>query len=57
MIDGVFYTIGDFRENVAKLKEALFAKKLGQKIRVRKDWSEKEVSIYGIWIERKIQRH
>lgn len=54
MIDGVFYTIGDFRENVAKLKR--FAKKLGQKIRVRKGAIEK-VSIYGIWIERKIQRH
>ncbi len=50
MIDGVFYTIGDFRENVAKLKEAAFAKKLGQKIRVRKDWSEKKFQFmeYGL---------
>lgn len=50
MIDGVFYTIGDFRENVAKLKEAAFAKKLGKKIRLRKDWDEKKYQFmeYGL---------
>jgi len=50
MIDGVFYTIGDFRENVAKLKEAAFAKKLGKKIRLRKDWNEKKFQFmeYGL---------
>jgi ribA/ribD-fused uncharacterized protein len=50
MIDGIFYTVGDFRENVAKLKEAAFAKKLGKRIRLRKDWNEKKFQFmeYGL---------
>lgn len=42
MIDGVFYTVGDFREKISKLEPAI-AKKIGQRIKLRSDWEDKKL--------------
>jgi ribA/ribD-fused uncharacterized protein len=42
LIDGKYYTAADFREMLPKIKEAGDVKKLGQRIKVRKDWDEKK---------------
>lgn len=42
LIDGKYYTAADFREMLPKVKEPGDVKKLGQRIKVRKDWDEKK---------------
>ncbi len=38
LIDGVYYTTGDFREMISKIKSPSLAKKIGKKIKLRKNW-------------------
>lgn len=47
-INGKYYTPADFRELISKLKEPAFAKKLGEKVKLRSDWSEKKLE-YMNW--------
>ena len=50
MLNGRHYTIGDFREMIARLPNAAIAKSLGKKMQVRKDWDEKKLDfmLYGV---------
>jgi ribA/ribD-fused uncharacterized protein len=43
MIDGKYYTAGDFRELVSKVTTAGKAKRLGRVIKIRTDWDEKKL--------------
>ncbi len=45
MLNGKYYTSADFREMISKIKEPGVVKKIGQKIKVRKDWSEKKLKL------------
>jgi ribA/ribD-fused uncharacterized protein len=47
-INGKYYTPADFRELISKLKEPAFAKKLGEKVKLRSDWAEKKLE-YMNW--------
>ena len=38
LLNGQYYTAGDFRELIAKVKLPADVKKIGQKIKVRRDW-------------------
>ena len=50
MLNGRHYTIGDFREMIARLPNAAIAKSIGKKMQVRKDWDEKKLDfmLYGV---------
>jgi len=50
MFYGRHYTIGDFREMIARTASAAVVKSIGQKMKVRKDWEEKKLDfmLYGI---------
>jgi ribA/ribD-fused uncharacterized protein len=50
MLNGRHYTIGDFREMIARLPSAALAKSIGSKIQLRKDWNDKKLDImlYGV---------
>jgi ribA/ribD-fused uncharacterized protein len=52
-INGKYYTSIDFREMIAKIKEPGVVKKLGQKIKVRKDWDEKKLEFMNLAIREK----
>jgi ribA/ribD-fused uncharacterized protein len=43
MFDGIHYTAGDFRELIAKVKLPSDVKKIGQRVKIRKDWDEKKL--------------
>lgn len=45
MIDGVYYTRGDFRELISRISTAGKAKILGRKIKLRSDWDEKKLEV------------
>lgn len=50
MIDGVYYTRGDFRELISKIKTAGKAKKMGRTLSLRKDWEDVKLKVmeYGL---------
>jgi len=53
LLNGTYYTAGDFRDMIAKIKEPAVVKKLGQKIKVRKDWDEKKLEFMNWAIREK----
>jgi ribA/ribD-fused uncharacterized protein len=55
MLNGKYYTSADFREMISKIKEPGVVKKIGQKIKVRKDWSEKKIEIMNFAIREKFK--
>lgn len=52
---GVMYTPVDFREMIARMPYPGSVKKLGQKMRVRKDWDEKKVGFMRWGLEEKFK--
>lgn len=42
-IDGKYYTPGDLREIISKMDYSGSVKKLGQKVKLRKDWNDKKL--------------
>lgn len=47
MIDGRYYTAGDFRELISKIDSPGKVKRIGKVIKVRSDWDE-EIRIYEL---------
>ena len=45
LINGIYYTPGDFREMLSKMINPGAVKRLGQKIKIRKDWDSKKLEI------------
>ena len=43
LFDGVHYTAGDFRELISKVKLPGDVKKIGQRVKIRKDWDDKKL--------------
>jgi ribA/ribD-fused uncharacterized protein len=54
-LNGTYYTLDDFREMVASLKEPAFAKKIGKMISVRKDWDDIKFDIMKWGINEKFK--
>lgn len=50
-INGNYYTSGDFREMISKLDNPGLIKKIGQKVKLRKDWDSKKLE-YMNWAVR-----
>lgn len=48
IINGKYYTSGDFREMTSKLDNPDLIKKIGQKVKLRKDWDSKKLE-YMNW--------
>jgi N-glycosidase YbiA len=51
IINGKYYTSGDFREMISKLDNPGLIKKIGQKVKLRKDWDSKKLE-YMNWAVR-----
>lgn len=55
LINGVYYTPGDFREMIAKIKNPADVKKLGNKIKLRSDWEEKKLKVMNWAVRQKFR--
>ena len=55
MLQGRHYTIGDFREMIARLPSPGMTKKIGQQMQVRKDWNEKRLEFMNWGVREKFK--
>lgn len=55
LIDGRYITPGDFREMIAKIKEPGLAKKIGKKVKLRKDWDSKKLEFMNWAVREKFK--
>lgn len=55
MIDGVYYTPGDFREKIAKITIPAVVKRIGQRIKVRSDWDSKKLEFMEFGLRQKFK--
>jgi ribA/ribD-fused uncharacterized protein len=55
LINGKYYTPGDFREMISRVKEAALVKKIGNKIKLRSDWDNKKLDVMNWGIREKFK--
>lgn len=55
LIDGVYYTSGDLREFVSRLKSPGIAKRFGRKFKIRKDWRDVKLKIMDWGVREKFK--
>jgi len=55
MINGIHYTVGDFREMIASTPSAGLVKKIGQKIIIRSDWDKKKLEFMNWAVREKFK--
>ncbi len=55
LLDGRYYTAADFREMIAKIPSPADIKKIGQRIKVRKDWDEKKLDFMNWAVKEKFK--
>jgi ribA/ribD-fused uncharacterized protein len=53
LINGNYYTAADFREMIAKVKLPADVKKIGQRVKVRRDWEEKKLEFMNFAVTEK----
>jgi len=53
LLNGNYYTAGDFREMITKVKLPADVKKIGQRVKVRKDWEEKKLELMNFAVKEK----
>lgn len=54
-IDGKYYTPGDLREIISKTKDPAQVKKLGRKIKLRKDWKNYKLKVMNHGVREKFK--
>jgi ribA/ribD-fused uncharacterized protein len=57
LINGMYYTPGDFREMLATIENPAIVKKLGQKIKIRKDWDSKKLEVMNWGVREKFNNN
>jgi ribA/ribD-fused uncharacterized protein len=55
LINGQYYTIGDFREMIAKIESPGLAKKIGRKVKLRSDWETYKFHIMNLAVREKFK--
>lgn len=55
LLDGRYYTAADFREMIARIPNPADVKKIGQRIKVRKDWDEKKLELMNWAVKEKFK--
>lgn len=55
MLQGRHYTIGDFREIIARVPSPGMVKKIGQQMQIRKDWSDKKLEFMNWGVREKFK--
>ena len=55
LLNGIHYTAADFRELICKVKLPADVKKIGQRLKVRKDWDEKKLGLMEYAVNEKFK--
>lgn len=55
LINGNYYTAGDFREMITKVKLPGDVKKIGQRVKIRKDWNDKKLDFMNFAVREKFK--
>jgi len=55
LINGKYYTPGDFREMIALIPEPGITKKIGQKVKLRKDWDTYKLEVMNWGVREKFK--
>lgn len=55
LINGIYYTPGDFREMIAKIKNPADVKKIGSKVKLRPDWDSKKLEFMNWAVREKFK--
>jgi len=55
LINGKYYTPGDFREMISKIKESAIVKKIGSKVKLRSDWNSKKLEFMNWAVREKFK--
>lgn len=55
LLNGRYYTAADFREMIPKIPDPADVKKLGQRVKVRKDWEEKKLEFMNWAVREKFK--
>jgi ribA/ribD-fused uncharacterized protein len=55
LINGTYFTPGDFREMIAKISNPAEVKKLGSKIKLRTGWDEKKLKVMNWGVREKFK--
>jgi ribA/ribD-fused uncharacterized protein len=57
LINGVYYTPGDFREIIASISDPLLVKKIGKMVKLRKDWHIQRLKFMNFGVHQKFKNH
>jgi len=55
LINGIYYTPGDFREMIARITNPAEVKKLGSKVKLRTGWDEKKLEVMNWAVRQKFK--
>jgi len=55
LINGVYYTPGDFREMIARITNPAEVKKIGSKLKLRAGWDEKKLEVMNRGVRQKFK--
>jgi predicted NAD-dependent protein-ADP-ribosyltransferase YbiA (DUF1768 family) len=55
LINGIYYTAGDFREMIAMVPNPAIAKKIGSKVKLRSDWDQKKLEFMNWAVREKFK--
>ena len=55
LINGIYYTPGDFREMIARITNPAEVKKLGSKVKLRTGWNEKKLEVMNWAVRQKFK--
>lgn len=55
LLNGIYYTAADFRELISKIPEPGDVKKIGQRIKIRKDWDDKKLEFMNWAVREKFK--
>lgn len=57
LIDGKYYTAGDFREMISKVNNPGQVKRIGRKVKLRKDWNTYKFVVMNIGLREKFKKN
>jgi len=57
LINGKYYTPGDFREMIALVKNPAEVKKIGSKVKLRSNWDEKKLEVMNWAVRQKFKNN
>ena len=57
LINGRYYTPGDFREMISTIEGAGLVKKIGQQVKIRRDWETKKLEVMNWGVREKFKNN